>query len=62
MIRTAKTPTDKAREWELRRRIKELEAELDRAYVAMTRLRACRCMDLDLMKAMEEPPVEGVSR
>lgn len=62
MIRNAKTSPEQAREWELRRKVRELEAELDQAYAAMTRLRACRCMDLDLMKAMEEQTVEGVSR
>lgn len=62
MIRNAKTSPEQSREWELRRRVTELEAELARAYVALTRLRACRCMDLDLMTAMGESPVEGVSR
>jgi hypothetical protein len=57
-----KATPEQAREWEMRRRIRELEEELDRAYVALTRLRVCRCMDLDLMTAMGELPVEGVSR
>lgn len=35
---------EQTREWAMRRRIAELEAELDRAYQAMTRLRACPCM------------------
>jgi hypothetical protein len=57
-----KATPEQAREWEMRRRIRELEEELDRAYVALTRLRVCRCMDLDLVTAMKEPTAEGVSR
>jgi hypothetical protein len=62
MIRSAKVSPEQAREWELRGRIRELEAELDRAYVALTRLRVCRCMDLDLVTVMEETTAEGASR